>query len=374
MGFWHPSEYWTLRREESHECSSEPLLSKLHRLHEPRLHPLQGLVLDPKAISEFVQPSGRQLLGDLLEHVLGTLFDDVGEFLIISSTCILLNYHTHAVEGIGAVARKLLHRFVSVALASVLVDAHDRAVLGHHNARAERRLAAPALRLLAEEVLPVCSPALLQGRNTLGPAAIAGMPLGKVAGQVARRSGKLLSATQFARKVNWASGIDLKTGRPIDTPMTAAVQRLLADTRLRQQAQRVQGLYAGIDGAGLAAQAGGEINTDRTAMARATRDLRYWSARRATAQLIEPTGAADEVMFGRRVTLDREDGRRQVFRIVGEDEASVLKWHEQVGTPSVVAVVLQCRDHVVGWAAAICADCDVDDRDDAFIEIGRAHV
>jgi transcription elongation GreA/GreB family factor len=74
-----------------------------------------------------------------------------------------------------------------------------------------------------------------------------------------------------------------------------------------------------------AAQAGGEINTDRTAMARATRDLRYWSARRATAQLIEPTGAADEVMFGRRVTLDREDGRRQVFRIVGEDEADPAK-------------------------------------------------
>ncbi|MEY3259420.1 MAG: hypothetical protein RIT46_249, partial [Pseudomonadota bacterium] len=68
-----------------------------------------------------------------------------------------------------------------------------------------------------------------------------------------------------------------------------------------------------------------EINTDRTAMARATRDLRYWSARRATAQLIEPTGAADEVMFGRRVTLDREDGRRQVFRIVGEDEADPAK-------------------------------------------------
>ncbi|MEY4255971.1 MAG: hypothetical protein RLZZ141_1198 [Pseudomonadota bacterium] len=74
-----------------------------------------------------------------------------------------------------------------------------------------------------------------------------------------------------------------------------------------------------------AAQAGGEINTDRTAMARATRDLRYWSARRATAQLIEPTGAAGEVMFGRRVTLDREDGRRQIFRIVGEDEADPAK-------------------------------------------------
>jgi len=39
-----------------------------------------------------------------------------------------------------------------------------------------------------------------------------------------RTSGKLLKADQFAKKVNWASGIDLATGRPIDTPMTAALR------------------------------------------------------------------------------------------------------------------------------------------------------
>jgi alcohol dehydrogenase (cytochrome c) len=32
-----------------------------------------------------------------------------------------------------------------------------------------------------------------------------------------RASGKLLKADQFARKINWASGIDLASGRPIDT-------------------------------------------------------------------------------------------------------------------------------------------------------------
>jgi transcription elongation GreA/GreB family factor len=56
-------------------------------------------------------------------------------------------------------------------------------------------------------------------------------------------------------------------------------------------------------------------------MARATRDLRYWSARRASAQLTEPAAAADTVQFGRVVEIEREDGRRQAFRIVGEDEA-----------------------------------------------------
>lgn len=70
-----------------------------------------------------------------------------------------------------------------------------------------------------------------------------------------------------------------------------------------------------------AAQAGGGVDADRTAMARATRDLRYYSARRATAQLVEPPQARSTVAFGLSVTFDRDDGRRQTFRIVGEDEA-----------------------------------------------------
>ena len=70
-----------------------------------------------------------------------------------------------------------------------------------------------------------------------------------------------------------------------------------------------------------AAQAHGSIEADRTAMARATRDLRYWSARRANAQpqdIADPDGS---VRFGGSVTIEREDGRTQTFRIVGEDEA-----------------------------------------------------
>ncbi len=70
-----------------------------------------------------------------------------------------------------------------------------------------------------------------------------------------------------------------------------------------------------------AAQAEGGVSVDRTAMARATRDLRYWSARRASAQLTEPEPQDGKVQFGRTVEIEREDGRRQVFRITGEDEA-----------------------------------------------------
>jgi transcription elongation GreA/GreB family factor len=74
-----------------------------------------------------------------------------------------------------------------------------------------------------------------------------------------------------------------------------------------------------------AAQAEGGISADRTAMARATRDLRYWSARRGSAQLTEPEPQAGKVQFGGTVDIEREDGRRQTFRIVGEDEADPAK-------------------------------------------------
>lgn len=70
-----------------------------------------------------------------------------------------------------------------------------------------------------------------------------------------------------------------------------------------------------------AAQVQGSIESDRTAMARATRDLRYWSARRASAQLIAPTEDDGAVRFGGSVSIEREDGRAQTWRIVGEDEA-----------------------------------------------------
>ncbi|HVI32631.1 transcription elongation factor GreA [Phenylobacterium sp.] len=74
-----------------------------------------------------------------------------------------------------------------------------------------------------------------------------------------------------------------------------------------------------------AAQAEGGISADRTAMARATRDLRYWSSRRASAQLTEPDPQPDKVQFGSTVEIEREDGRSQTFRIVGEDEANPAK-------------------------------------------------
>lgn len=60
---------------------------------------------------------------------------------------------------------------------------------------------------------------------------------------------------------------------------------------------------------------------DRRALARAARDLRYFTARLATAQLMPPPPDAEAVRFGVQVTIERADGRRQTLRLVGEDEA-----------------------------------------------------
>jgi len=75
---------------------------------------------------------------------------------------------------------------------------------------------------------------------------------------------------------------------------------------------------------------------DRALLAKTNRDLRYWTSRRATAQVMEPPKDAKEVYFGSTVTIQREDGRRQTFRIVGEDEAD-----PSAGTLSYVSPVAQ---------------------------------
>ena len=75
---------------------------------------------------------------------------------------------------------------------------------------------------------------------------------------------------------------------------------------------------------------------DRARLAKTNRDLRYWTSRRATAQVMEPPKDAKEVHFGSTVTILREDGRRQTYRIVGEDEAD-----PSAGTLSYVSPVAQ---------------------------------
>jgi transcription elongation GreA/GreB family factor len=67
--------------------------------------------------------------------------------------------------------------------------------------------------------------------------------------------------------------------------------------------------------------AAAQVAADRDALASVSRDLHYWQQRRASAELVPPPSDADTVHFGSKVTIARDDGRRQTWQIVGEDEA-----------------------------------------------------
>lgn len=53
------------------------------------------------------------------------------------------------------------------------------------------------------------------------------------------------------------------------------------------------------------------------------RDLRYWTIRKSTAEVVNPS-TDGSIAFGSRVTIRRK-GREQQFRIVGVDEADAAK-------------------------------------------------
>src|SRR6202011_4960159 len=78
---------------------------------------------------------------------------------------------------------------------------------------------------------------------------------------------------------------------------------------------------------------------DRDALAKAGRDLRYWNSRRASAQLVAPDPDISAVQFGSTVTIVRNDGREQTFRIVGEDEADPAKGSISYVSPLAKAVI-----------------------------------
>lgn len=64
-----------------------------------------------------------------------------------------------------------------------------------------------------------------------------------------------------------------------------------------------------------------QARDDRAEVSRASRDLRYWTYRRATAEVVPDPSDHSHVRFGSTITFKREDGREQSYRIVGEDEA-----------------------------------------------------
>ncbi len=91
---------------------------------------------------------------------------------------------------------------------------------------------------------------------------------------------------------------------------------------------------------------------DRTVATRLARDLRYWTARKASAQLVDAPTDSGVVQFGSTVTIRRGDGRRQVFRIVGEDEADPTRGSVSYSSPMGAALLKHEEGDVVKVAGA----------------------
>jgi transcription elongation GreA/GreB family factor len=74
-----------------------------------------------------------------------------------------------------------------------------------------------------------------------------------------------------------------------------------------------------------------KLKTETNVLLRETleRDLRYWTVKKASAEIVPPP-EGNAIAFGSTVTIERA-GRKQVFRIVGEDEADpkqgLISWH-----------------------------------------------
>jgi transcription elongation GreA/GreB family factor len=112
--------------------------------------------------------------------------------------------------------------------------------------------------------------------------------------------------------VNEDSHVEALPDRPVSEHSNLVTERGLA--LIEQALDTARRDYAEAQAAG-----------DRERWASASRDLRYWSARRASAQLRAPEPNADVVQFGHSVTILRDDRQTQTFRIVGEDEADPAK-------------------------------------------------
>ena len=86
---------------------------------------------------------------------------------------------------------------------------------------------------------------------------------------------------------------------------------------------------------------------DANEVARTERDLRYWTARQATAQVVNTNSSSEVVEFGSSVTIRRQDGRNQTFRIVGTDEADPARGTLSYISPLAKALLGRSKGDVI---------------------------
>ena len=100
-----------------------------------------------------------------------------------------------------------------------------------------------------------------------------------------------------------------------------------------------------------AAQTTEDVNERRRLSAIPARDVRYFSERVRTAQVMPHPSSTEAVAFGSTVTFRRADGRVQTFRIVGEDEADPKAGSISFASPVAKSLMGKSVGDVVGTGA-----------------------
>ena len=112
-------------------------------------------------------------------------------------------------------------------------------------------------------------------------------------------------------------------------------------TALTRQLEEARGAFE-------AAQTTDDVNERRRLSAIPLRDVRYFSERVRTAQVVPDPASTDVVAFGSTVTFARVDGRVQTYRIVGEDEADPKAGSISFASPVAKSLIGKAVGDVVG--------------------------
>ncbi len=118
---------------------------------------------------------------------------------------------------------------------------------------------------------------------------------------------------------------------------------LVTEVGLRMLQQELAGAQRALS----AANALEDVNERRRQSAVPIRDIRYFSQRVETAWVSSPPASSDVVAFGHTVSFERDDGRVQTYRIVGEDEANPTHASISHGSPVAIALMGKAVGDVV---------------------------
>ena len=135
---------------------------------------------------------------------------------------------------------------------------------------------------------------------------------------------------------------DGEEGQQLPELLVSQHRNLVTPAGLKQIEAAVERLQGDLSGARAA--------EDRAAIARIQRDLRYWTERLRSAEVVAPASVNGKVRFGSTVTLEKREGERVEYQIVGEDEADPAQGRISYVSPIARLLIGASKGDVVGLA------------------------